>query len=192
MASVREKFAALLLSAQDRNKPVSLYHAADGDGSKFEVGYITSVTDDDLTLSCLNARGELDGSLVIRLDDVDVVETDDPYTRKIELLHQYLGSVFKTQELVRGDSFEGQLKRACDDRLILTAEDDRGHRFTGFVKEFDDEYFALELINAYGSPEGEAVIQKGCVVKLEVDRRDEQARGFLYRYNHELKRLIEP
>jgi hypothetical protein len=153
---------------------------------------VVSVTEHDLTLACMNARGESDGTLVVRLADLDVVEVDDPYTRKVELLHEFLGSVFKAgSETVRAESFEGQLRRAHDERIVLTVEDDGGHRFTGFVREHGEEYFVLELIGAYGAPEGKAVIQKAGIVKIEVDRRDEQARAFLYRYHFEVKRLLE-
>ncbi len=193
MGSVREKFIAALRSAQEMAKAVSVYVASESEGSKFEVGFVSAISEHDLTLACLNARGELDGSLVIRIEDIDVVELDDPYTRKVQLLHEYVGSVYKAAEtFTPGESFEGQLKRAIDEHLVVTAEDDRGHRFTGFVCEHGEEFFVLELLNAYGAPDGRAIVQKACVIKLEVDRRDEQARAFLYRYHYELKRLLEP
>lgn len=181
----------VLRDAQELNKAVSVYHAAEGDSGRFEVGFVESISSSTVTLGCANSRGEADGTLVLRIEDLDVVEIDDAYTRKIELLSQFQGSIFKPSDSQNADSFEGQLQRASDDHLILTAEDDRGHRFTGFVHEHGDDYFVLNLVNAYGAPDGQAVLQKGCIVKIEVDRRDEQVRGFLYRYHYELKKLIE-
>lgn len=192
MGTVREKFAAVLQQAQHAGNVVSIYHL-DGDTSKFEVGFVEAVNGEDLTLRCLNARGEDDGHIVLRLDDVDVVEVDDAYSRKVQLLHEYQGSVFaKSDGVERGDSYESLLEMALRNRWVMTAEDHRGHKFVGFVSEIGDDFFELELLTTYGEPDGKAAIQKASVVRIEVNRRDEQTRAFLYRYHYELKRLLEP
>jgi hypothetical protein len=195
VASVRSKFVTILQEAADAGKVVSLYHQSH-DADRFEVGFVESVSRTDVTLLCLTPRGEEDGRTAVRIEDITALEIDDPYSQKIQTLHSYRGSVFNREDGLRTNgsspSFDEQLQDAQEKAHAVTVEDVSGTRFTGFVGELTDGYIEMKLLNQYGAPDGTAYLARHMVGKVDIGRRDEQTRAFLYKINHELKRLLEP
>lgn len=179
----------------EAGKVVSLYHQSH-DADRFEVGFVDSVSRSDVTLLCLTPRGEEDGRMAVRIEDISALEVDDPYSQKIQLLHSYRGSVFTKEEGLRtsgsSPSLEDQLQTATDRNLVVTVEDVSGTRFTGFIGELTDGYIEVKLLNQYGAPDGIAYLARHMLGKVDIGRRDEQTRAFLFKVNHELKRLLEP
>lgn len=194
MARRRAKFFEVLQAQQEKQKLVCVYHGDDGH-DKFDVGFVESVTPSSLTLLCVSPRGEFDGRVVMHLDDLNRVEMDDRYSRKIELLHQYRGSVFKTDDHVNAqaktDDIHDQLARAAEQREVASIEDVKGNTVTGFVKEVGDDYVVVEALTQLGEPDGQSVINLEDLSRVQIAARDQQVRGFLYRYNFELRKLLE-
>lgn len=174
---------------------VSLYHQSH-DADRFEVGFVEAVSRTDVTLLCLTPRGEEDGRMAVRIEDISALEIDDPYSQKIQTLHSYRGSVFNREDGLRTNgnspSIEEQLQQAQDKNAVVTLEDVSGTRFTGFIGELTDGYIEMKLLNQYGTPDGTAYLARHMLGKVDIGRRDEQTRAFLYKINHELKRLLEP
>lgn len=185
----------VLQEALDAGKVISLYHQSH-EADRFEVGFVEAVSRTDVTLLCLTPRGEEDGRMAVRIEDITALEIDDPYSQKIQLLHSYRGSVFNREEGLRtsgnSPSIDEQLRSAQEQGQAVTVEDASGTRFTGFVGEITDGYIEMNLLNQYGSPDGTAYIARHMLGKVDIGRRDEQTRAFLYKVNHELKRLLEP
>lgn len=179
----------------EAGKVVSLYHQSH-DADRFEVGYVESVSRTDVTMLCLTPRGEEDGRMAVRIEDISALEIDDPYSQKIQTLHSYKGSVFNREEGLRtsanSPSLDEQLQSAHDSNQAVTIEDVSGTRFTGFVGELTDGYIEMKLLNQYGAPDGTAYLARHMLGKVDIGRRDEQSRAFLYKITHELKRLLEP
>jgi len=194
MARRRTKFYEVLKQQQEKEKLVCVYHGDDGH-DKFDVGFIESLTQTTLTLLSVSPRGEYDGRVVMHLDDLNRIEMDDRYSRKIELLHQYRGSVFKTDDHVnpkaRADDLHAQLVRAVEEHEVACVEDVKANAVTGFVAEVGDDFVVIEALTQLGEPDGQAVINLDEVVRVQLGARDQQIRGFLYRYNYELRKLLE-
>lgn len=178
----------------DSKKVVSLYHQSH-EADRFEVGFVESVDRNDVTLQCLTPRGEEDGHMSVRIEDVTAIEIDDPYSQKIQTLFTYRGSIFNERESARvstsSPSLEEQLQAALDNHRVVTVEDTSGTRFTGFVRELTDGYVEVELLNQFGAPDGRAFVARHMLGKVDIGRRDEQTRAFLYKVNHELRRLLD-
>src|SRR4051812_19904792 len=169
MGAVRAKFRQILNEAQEASKVVSVYHD-DGGANKFEVGFIEHVGSYDVTMMCITPRGEADGLLHLRLEDVTAIELDDPYTSKIALLYAYRGAVFTgatpTTER-RSGSIDNLLQRALEDGSVVTLQDELGNDFIGFVKELDEDFVELTLLNTYGTPDGRAVVERKRLSRIE-------------------------
>ena len=194
MARRRAKFYEVLKQQQEKEKLVCVYHGDDGH-DKFDVGFIESLTPTTLTLLSVSPRGEFDGRVVMHLDDLNRIEMEDRYSRKIELLHQYRGSIFKSEDHVnpnaRTDDLMAQLARAAEEHDVACVEDIKGNAVTGFVAEVGDDFVMIEALTQLGEPDGQAVINLDEVSRVQVGARDQQIRGFLYRYNYELRKLLE-
>jgi hypothetical protein len=194
MARRRAKFFDVLKEQQESEKLVCIYHGDDGH-DKFDVGFVESLTPTTLTLLSVSPRGEFDGRVVMHLDDLNRIEMDDRYSRKIELLHQYRGSVFKTEDHVnpsaRADDLHSQLSRAVEEQQVACVEDIKGNAVTGFIAEVGDDFVMIEALTQLGEPDGKSVINLEEVARVQIGARDQQIRGFLYRYNYELRKLLE-
>lgn len=194
MARRRAKFFDVLKQQQDAEKLVCVYHGDDGH-DKFDVGYVESLTPTTLTLLSVSPRGDYDGRVVMHLDDLNRVETNDRYSRKIELLHEYRGSIFKTEDHVnhqaRTDDLQAQLSRAAADHQVAAIEDIKGNAVAGYIQEVGEDYVVVEALTQLGEPDGTSVINLEDVSRVQIGARDQQVRGFLYKYNHELRKLLE-
>jgi hypothetical protein len=194
MAKRRAKFYEVLKHQQEKEKLVCVYHGDDGH-DKFDVGFIESLTSTTLTLLSVSPRGEFDGRVVMHLDDLNRIEMDDRYSRKIQLLHQYRGSIFKSEDHVnpqaRADDLHAQLVRAVEAHEVACVEDIKGNSVTGFIAEAGEDFVVVESLTQMGEPDGQSVINLDEVTRVQVGARDQQIRGFLYRYNYELRKLLE-
>lgn len=194
MAKRRTKFYEILRAQQESEKLVCVYHSDDGH-DKFDVGYVESLTATTLTLLSVSPRGEYDGRVVMLIDALDRIETDDRYARKIELLHQYRGSVFKNDDNVKRDAhshnLQDQLSHASQEHDVTSVEDNKGNTITGFVQEVGDDYVVIDVLTQLGEPDGRAIVSLRDVSRVQIGARDQQARSFLYRYNFELRKLLE-
>lgn len=169
-----------------------MFHAGSGT-SGYEVAFVESVNESVCVLACLTPRGEPDGRMVVPLEDITAIERGDAYTRKVQCLHSFRGKVFR-------DGFSGEdedeqidlLEHAHATGDVATLIDLNGNAFTGFVRELGNDYAEVELLNGYGSPDGIVLVQRNGVRRVEVGRREEQARSFLYQVDHRLKRMLEP
>ncbi|MFI5388024.1 MAG: hypothetical protein ACHQ50_18105, partial [Fimbriimonadales bacterium] len=195
VASVRGKFVSILQGALDAERVVSLYHQSH-DADRFEVGFVEALSATEVTLLCLTPRGEEDGRMAVRIEDITALEIDDPYSRKIQTLHSYRGSVFTSEDGLRTNgsspTIEEQLVQAQEANAAVSVEDICGTKFTGFIGELTEGYIEMKLINQYGEPDGAAYLARHMLGKVDIGRRDEQTRAFLYKVNHKLKRLLEP
>jgi len=134
--------------------------------------------------------------MAVRIEDITAIEVDDPYSEKIQTLHSYHGSIYNRDDVPGANganpSIEDQLVQAEDRKAVVTVEDINGSRFTGFIAEQTEGYLEMRLINQYGSPDGTAYLARHMLGKVDIGRREEQTRAFLFKVNHELKRLLEP
>jgi hypothetical protein len=194
MARRRTKFYEVLKQQQEKEKLVCVYHGDDGH-DKFDVGFVESLTTTNLTLLSVSPRGEFDGRVIMHLDDLNRVEMDDRYSRKIELLHQYRGSIFKTEDHVnpqsRTDDLMAQLKTAAEAHEVGSIEDVKGNSVTGFIAEVGEDYVVIEALTQLGEPDGQSVVNLEDVSRVQIGARDQQVRGFLYGYNYKLRKLLE-
>lgn len=192
---MRSKFVSILQEAKDAGKVISLYHQSH-DADRFEVGFVEAISRTDVTMLCLTPRGEEDGRMAVRIEDISALEIDDPYSQKIQTLHSYKGSVFNREEGLRANAtspgIDEQLVQAQDRSAVVTVEDVTGTRFTGFIGELTEGFIEMKLLNQYGGPDGSAYLARHMLGKVDIGRRDEQTRAFLYKINHGLKRLLEP
>src|SRR5579862_6076889 len=97
VADARGKFYSILQGAYESQRVVSLYHQSH-DSDRFEVGFVESVSRTDVTLLCLTPRGEEDGRMAVRIEDITALELEDPYSEKIQTLHSYQGSIYNREE----------------------------------------------------------------------------------------------
>jgi len=190
----KARFVSTLQQAQQQERAVAIYSDAD-DYQSYEVGFVEYADMSEVVLLCLTPKGEPDGKRALRVDDIARVDSDNSYIKKLELLYQYRTSIFdndfkRKSERQSGD-LRSQLLAAKDSNSIVHLVDSNDYGPSGFVKHVGDDYIEIERIGSNGEPDGASTLLLGTICKVHIGRRQDQVLEFLYRYNHELKRLLE-
>lgn len=190
----KSKFLQTLGRALENSRAVAVYADAE-DFQSYEVGFVEHFDADEIVLLCLTPKGEPDGRRAIRADDVQRVDIDTTYTRKLELLYQYRDAIFDKDFRPApkgGATLKAQLEHAMETHTLVHLADANDYGPSGFVKCVGEDYVEILRIGANGEPDGTATILSSGISKVHFARRQEQLLEFLYRYNFELKRLLEP
>ena len=190
----KEKLLKALHDAIERESAVAIY-ADCNDYQSYEVGYVEHADASEVVLLCLTPKGEPDGRRALRTDDISRVDTENMYIKKLELLYQYRDSIFdkdfrKKSTLPKAD-LRSQLEHARHANTIVHLVDDNDYGPSGFIRDIGDDFVEIERIGANGEPDGSATLLMSNISKVHIGRRQDQVLEFLYRYNYELKRLLE-
>jgi hypothetical protein len=190
----KARFLNTLQDAHARGRAVAVYAEAD-DYQAYEVGMVEHADGSETVLLCLTPKGEPDGRRAIRTDDIVRVDCDNSYIRRLELLYQYRESIFekdfRAHTLRTGADLHSQLLNAKDSNTIVHLVDASDYGPSGFVRHVGDDYVEIERIGNNGEPDGTSTILMGSICKVHLGRRQDQVLEFLYRYNYDLKRLLE-
>ncbi|AIE86845.1 hypothetical protein [Fimbriimonas ginsengisoli] len=189
----KTRFLNALREAQEQGRAVAVYAEAD-DYQAYEVGFVEYADSSEVILQCLTPKGEPDGRRALHTDDVLRVDADNAYIRKLELLYQYRDSVFDKDFRKSGagqTDLRGQLEHAKANNTMVHLVDSNDYGPSGFVREVGDDYVEIERIGNNGEPDGTSTILVSSIAKVHFGRRQDQVLEFLYRYNYELKRLLE-
>ena len=75
--------------------------------------------------------------------------------------------------------------------MVACVDDVKGNAATGFIREVGEDYVVIEALTQLGEPDGQCIINLEDVTRVQIAARDHQVRAFLYRYNFELRKLLE-
>ncbi|HWD41527.1 MAG TPA: hypothetical protein VG944_21965 [Fimbriimonas sp.] len=188
----KAKFLETLNTASQGRRAVAVYADAD-DFQSYEVGFVEHADQEEVVLLCLTPRGEPDGRRAIRTDDVARVDVDTTYTKKLELLYEYRETIFDKdfRPAPAGTAdLRAQLEHAKETHTLVHLVDSNDYGPSGFVQAVGDDFVEILRIGSNGEPDGVASILSASICKVHFARRQEQLLEFLYRYNFELKRLL--
>jgi hypothetical protein len=188
----KAQILAQLRVASEAGDAIAVYAETD-DSDTYEVGFVEACDSNQVILQCITSKGEPDGRRIIRMEDVVRVESASTYIRKVQLLYQYRDTVFEKdfRAAPEGTSIADRLRHAMESHTIVHVTDitDSGPR--GFVKEVGEDYVMITQIGRTGEPDGHTTMMLENIHKVHIGRRQDQVYEFLYRYNVELKRLLE-
>jgi hypothetical protein len=191
----KARFVETLIKAQEKGNTVAVY-ADSEDFQSYEVGFVDYVDKNEVVLLCLTPKGEPDGRRALRTEDISRLDTDNAYTRKLELLYQYRDTVFE-RDFANGPDdgardLRSQLERAREKGVMVHLVDSNDYGPSGFVTSVGDDYVEVQRIGSNGEPDGHSTVLMNGISKVHIGRRQEQVLEFLHRYNYGLKKLLEP
>lgn len=188
------RFLSTIRDAQDRELAVAIYTEGD-DYQSFEVGFVEHADASETVLLCVTPKGEPDGRRVLRTQEIVRVDSDNAYVRKLTLLYQYRDMVFdkdfRPVPIKTGSDLISQLRHAFESNTIVNLVDTNDYGPSGFIRNLGEDYVELERISPNGEPDGLSTMLISSITKVHLGRRQDQVLAFLYRYNYELKRLLQ-
>lgn len=164
-----------LQTLQQKQEAVSFYTNPRNPG-KFSVGYVLTVTEEELLVAHIAPDGGYDGYSVYKTDAVYALSWGDAYSRRMKELYERQAAVDRSW-VIPGEAMESLLRYALEHRRAVTGEllysgwDD----FCGLVTAFDGDTVHLHRLDGEGRDDGTCIIRRESVFHISCDDESEQA-----------------
>jgi hypothetical protein len=145
------KLKAVLKDAKKRNDVVAI-HVNPDDQELFEAGYVAHVDDDWVSLKSLSKHGVMDGLIIIQLADILAYGEDSEYLRGLDMLWSQHHD--EPSEPVLCKNFTDAFRFAKTKNDVVSIVMRHGETYSGFVRDFGDDFVQLEIIGDNAKPDG--------------------------------------
>ncbi len=164
-----------LQTLQQKQEAVSLYSNPD-DTRKFAVGYLLTVTEEELLMAHIAPDGGYDGYSVCKTDAVYALSWGDAYSRRMKELYERQAAVDRSW-VIPGEAMESLLRYALEHRRVVTVElSADGHEmFRGLVTAFDGDTVHLHQLDGEGRDDGTCITRRESVFRISCDDESERA-----------------
>ena len=164
-----------LQALQQKQEVVSLYSNPD-DTRKFAVGYLLTVTEEELLMAHIAPDGGYDGYSVCKTDAVYALSWGDAYSRRMKELYERQAAIDRSW-VIPGKAMESLLRYALEHRRVVTAElsADGDETFRGLVTAFDGDTVHLHQLDEEGRDDGTCAIRRESVFRISCDDESERA-----------------
>jgi hypothetical protein len=176
-----EKSKTLLENCRETGDLVAVY-ANPEDTASFEVGTITDVSEEALSMSCVDSNGRPNGTAILRFCDVQRIDVGTEYLRSVETLVD-VGTGIEVALGVPA-SIPEALNQAKVLRRIVTLIDEDDESVAGFVSGVGADYVQLEQVTESGADDGFVLVALDCIRKVECDRQGQVAMRLLHEKRH--------
>ena len=175
----------ILYKSLENNEIISVWQYGDK-GSN--VGYITEISDEHITLKHYTFFGKCDGLVIIRIANIKTIDFNDDYTKVMECVIQY-SAIFdepSSFNLKLGYSnnwqYNALLQLVKAESQVASFEINGGDFFTGLVTKISESDFVLNCIGKNGENQGTAVYRIEDVTEIKINDLDNRRRLLLYNW----------
>lgn len=165
------KMLSILKECMKENRVASFYFNKE-DHCKHNTGFVIACNEDEFLVAHINARGEYDGFIRNRLEDVYRIEYGGDYEHKISQLYQLKNQSHPVMEIDPENLLFSLLEHAKQNQLLVTFEME-DESVVGYVASYDD-YISLDEVDFYGRSQGKSIIDINELTVLACDGDDEQ------------------
>ena len=162
----------IIRNCAEKNKVVSMYFNKE-DNQVHSTGYIHRYNEDEIIMAHINPRGEYDGFILDRVDNIYRIESDGAYERKIKRLYKLKKQKHEAVKC-KGKSLLADLLDFAKSKEYLISLELGNDSVTGILDHYDDSCIYLNAIDAYGNPDGTSVICIEQLVTVSCDTDYEQ------------------
>ncbi|MBS7008045.1 hypothetical protein [Anaerostipes sp.] len=166
----------VLEQMQKEKKMVSLFRHA-GSNEEAVTGYILYVTEDELLMAKISARGEYDGYILERPDHFFSVQTEGNREHQLGMLYLHKkrghGQIIKNE---RQTCMDVLLRYAREQGMLMSFYMDEDGRYSilGFVLEFSTNFIKIQKIDQDGFEDGFVYLDTQKIVTCRCDTAMEQ------------------
>lgn len=146
----------MLLQSICTNDLVGIYDDTE-EPDKFFVGYILHADNDGILIAAISSRGEDDGFVAIKSEEVFRIEKNSKYINCIKAITEVQAPVCKW---MTGNIFGDLLQYAKQNHFVVSIQllSRTSSTIDGFVKEIEDGVVTIEILDEYGNSDGETSI----------------------------------
>lgn len=162
-------------------KVVSLYFNKE-DNCVHLTGYICCYNEDEILISHITSRGEYDGFILNKIDNLYRIDYDGEYEKKIEKLYKLKK---QSHPIITGDE-DGilyPLLAFTDENQYFISVELQSDKVTGLINGYND-YIYLSTVNDFGHDSGITAVDIDEIAVFAVDTDNEQDLNILYKQKH--------
>ena len=148
---------------------------------KFTFGKIIGNDEKRFVALIVTPDGSDDGILVAKIQEIQFIERDGQYQKKMERLMNICGYKERKPEIT-GELLQWGLSYAIENRFVVAMEiaDSKRYDITGIIESVDDGICRVRQIDSYGESDGEALARVDDISQLCIDSEDERIRMSLF------------
>lgn len=167
-----------LKKSLDENLVVSVFSDRE-QPEKCAVGYVASISDDQVLINHITPTGLYDGYVIRKLEDIFRIDTDGQYEKKMNQLYtlkKQMHEEFIPCKVKHGNLFKAALTASQKSELIVNFcidETEVQDSMIGFVKEVNDNEVVINQVTEYGVDDCHSVVLLDDIIKLNCDSVDE-------------------
>ena len=173
-------FQTKLRELMESKNYVSIYRNRDK-LTAFEFGLVVGCNDDSLILASFSPNGENDGLLLIEMDSICKLESDNLYTQKMRKLIQYHQT--KHEEYSFRDNFIVEMLEYSRQKAFIVSVEICNSGYldaTGLFELLSEDGCRILIIDEYGNENGYADIEYLDITEIKINDCEERYRGILY------------
>lgn len=158
-----------------RNDRVILIFTNPDATRNFSAGVVSEIFDYEVIINHYLANGNYDGFHVKKISNIYRIETHTKYAKKIEILRQLTNAIHERVDDVKEDGFSTMLHYALKHKKVVTIElcDSDNNDVIGFVKQINDPYITISMLDENGEFDGETVFLIEHITHIACDGDEE-------------------
>ena len=154
------------------NQKVASFYFNKEDNCAHLTGFLHCYNENEILIAHITPRGEYDGFVLSKIDNLYRVDYSGDYEKKIQLLYKLKSQSHSTVTCDKDSILFSFLEFANKNKYLISMELENAS-VTGFVEEYDDS-IRLKVINENGVENGGCVINIDEVITFSCDTDYEQ------------------
>lgn len=158
------------MSHIDPMQIVSIYCDRDNPASHL-TGFVHELSEEYVLIRHVNPDGLYDGFVLVRQEDVFRVDYGGKYEQKVQALYNIKKQTHP--ELPNDTSLYSSLLGFCNAHQLVISVELEDTIVSGFIVLFDYDYIHLQVLDEYGTNNGEMILDTCHIISLAVDTSTE-------------------
>lgn len=169
---------------EDIYKNKTLCAIYEEDLSKFAVGYLMQISDNEIIMQEISPYGEDDGLTLFLIENIRKIEIDNKYLAAIKLLscdiEDYV--IQRNRDL---DLLSNVLEYSMKKEYIVSIElsNEGYYDCIGIINHMNNQTLKVDAIDEYGESEGSIFVNFSEITKMTINSLDDRKRNKLYKLN---------
>ena len=185
------KFKKILQDSKDNKKFIGIRNYDYDD--KLLCGFIKDFNDNLVLVQHFTEYGEMDGLILVRMEDIEILESNDDYCLAIQFLAEYknnINEIYKNIDLSNLENWQFDfLNKFKNTDKIIAIEFEGDYTIYGIIEDLDVKFITLKTVGQIGDLDGFSTYRLSNIKALMIDNFESLNRKILLDWN--LKNTIK-
>lgn len=174
-------FVKIFQRALKEGKIISVYDEITS-LNHFSAGFVKKVTENEVILKKVNKEGKIDGTAVVKIENIVKIQYDGIYERKLEILNNLKDEEEQTEADFDDseNSIAEMLKFAQKfDKIVNISIDEDSNEIIGYVNSIEDDFLEIKTITSESFSDGITILKISDIERVDVDTKYDRHLGII-------------